>query len=90
MMSPQGGAGSLTCQEAIALLADYLEAALTPEQLMELETHLATCAPCQAYLRTYRQTRTFTARIERVEMPVEMRRRLSDFLLKSLAEDQVP
>jgi anti-sigma factor RsiW len=71
-------------------LTDYLEAALTAEELGELEAHLATCEACQAYLRTYRRTGTLAARSERVEMPVEMRRRLSDFLLKSLAEGETP
>jgi len=90
MVSPQEGTRSLTCQDAIALLADYLEAALTAEQLGQLEAHLAICEPCQAYLRTYRRTGTLAARSERAEMPAEMRRRLRDFLLKSLAEGQTP
>jgi len=90
MVSPQEEARNLTCEDAIALLADYLEAALTAEQLRELEAHLAICEPCQAYLRTYRRTGTLAARSERVEMPAEMRRRVRDFLLKSLAEGQTP
>ena len=84
MISPEAGARSLNCREAIDLLADYLEAALTPERLAELEAHLADCKPCQAYLNTYRRTRTLTAQVERVEMPAEMRQRLNEFLIKSL------
>ena len=79
-------ARSLTCREAIDLLADYLEAALTSEQLTELEAHLADCKPCQAYLNTYRRTKSLIGRVERVEMPAEMRQRLSKFLIKSLAK----
>jgi len=85
MMSPEAGARSLTCREAIDLLTDYLEAALTPEQLTELEAHLAGCRPCQAYLNTYRQTKALIGRVERVEMPAEMRQRLGEFLMKNLA-----
>ena len=77
-MTPhEAGKTDLTCREAIGLLADYLEAALTEAQLAELEAHLAGCEPCRAYLNTYRRTKTLTAQAERVEMPAEMRRRLA-------------
>jgi anti-sigma factor RsiW len=78
---------SWTCREAIGLLADYLEAALTQGQLAELEAHLAECEPCQAYLNTYHRTRALTAQAERVEMPAEMRRRLSEFLIRHLSPE---
>ena len=79
--------GTLSCREAIALFGDFLEAALGPTQLSELERHLAGCEPCQAYLATYRRTRELTAETERVEMPPEMRKRLADFLLRALASE---
>ena len=75
----------LTCREAIALFGDFLEAALGPSQLAELERHLAGCDPCQAYLATYRRTRELTAETERVKMPPEMRSRLAEFLLRQLS-----
>jgi anti-sigma factor RsiW len=71
----------MTCRAAIAAIGDYLEAELTPPRLDELEAHLADCAPCRAYLDTYRRTRDATAREARVEMPDEMKRRLRAFLL---------
>jgi hypothetical protein len=74
----------LTCQEMIALLADYLEAALGEEVLRALEDHLRDCAPCVAYLNTYRRTREVAAQANRVEMPEEMRQRLAQFLLTHL------
>jgi anti-sigma factor RsiW len=74
----------MTCQETIALLADYLEVALGAEILGELEAHLRDCPPCQAYLNTYRRTRDLAARVNRVEMPVEMQERLRAFLLARL------
>ena len=74
----------MTCQDAIALLADYLELALDEETLGSLEAHLRDCAPCQAYLNTYRRTRDLAARVNRVEMPAEMRERLRAFLLTRL------
>jgi len=85
MINNEAGAKSLTCREAIGLLADYLEAVLTQDQLRALEAHLANCEPCQAYLNTYRRTKTLTAQSERVEMPAEMRRRLGEFLIRNLS-----
>jgi len=46
-------------------MADYLESALTPEVIAELEAHLEGCEPCVAYLRTYRRTEDLTAQTER-------------------------
>ena len=47
----------MTCREAIDVLADYLDGTMPPDVAAELERHLAECAPCRAYLATYRKTR---------------------------------
>src|SRR6266704_1363381 len=65
----------MTCREAIDRLAEYLDAELTPATLAELETHLAACAPCRAYLATYRETRELAAKAHRVEIPGALRAR---------------
>jgi predicted anti-sigma-YlaC factor YlaD len=82
----------MNCQEFIALLADYLEATVTPETLASLEAHLAGCGPCQAYLRTYRRTREVAAASERATlppaMPAEMKTRLRAFLLSQLPAEE--
>jgi len=70
----------MNCREAIDVLADYLDAALTPEALAQLEAHLRVCAPCRAYLATYRRAAELAAKVNRVEMPPEVRQRLSEFL----------
>jgi anti-sigma factor RsiW len=74
----------MTCKEAIDVLADYLESSLTPEVAEELERHLRDCAPCRAYLATYRKTREITGEVGRAPMPEEMRERLHRFLLERL------
>lgn len=79
--------GGLTCREAIGLLADYLESALSEQEIRELEEHLAGCGPCQAYLNTYRRTKDLTGKAERVVMPEEMKDRLRTFLLRALSGD---
>jgi anti-sigma factor RsiW len=74
----------VTCKETIELLSEYLEATLDGETAAELERHLADCAPCRAYLNTYRRTRELTGEAGRVEMPEEMKARLREFLLRQL------
>ena len=70
----------MTCHEAIDILADYLESTLTPTALEKLEAHLGECAPCRAYLATYKRAAELAAKVNRVEMPPEVRQRLRDFL----------
>ena len=81
----------LNCREAIGLFADYLESALSEQEIRELEEHLAGCGPCQAYLNTYRRTKELTGKAERApmpeEMPEEMKDRLRTFLLRALSKD---
>src|SRR5574341_1692998 len=65
MGKPRWGAGFgredrlvLTCRDVIMdLLLDYLDQALTGELAAELEDHLKICAPCRAYIETYKRTR---------------------------------
>jgi anti-sigma factor RsiW len=78
----------MTCREAIGLLADYLDMELGPQALARFERHLEGCDPCQAYLATYRRTKTLAAKSSRVEMPPEMRRRLADFLVQELSRER--
>ena len=84
----------MTCQEFIAVLGEYLEMTVTPDMLTELEEHLASCPPCQAYLRTYRRTRDVTSAAERDRlppaMPPEMKTRLRAFLLAQLLREDRP
>ena len=72
----------MTCQDVIEVLIDYLDQVVTPEVAADLERHLAGCAPCRAYLATYRRTRALGAQAARLEMPDEMKARLRQFLLE--------
>ena len=75
----------LTCQEAIEIMGDYLEAALGVMVAADLERHLDACDECTAYLNTYKKTRELVAAIGRAEMPAELRVRLRGFLLTRLS-----
>jgi anti-sigma factor RsiW len=74
----------MTCEETVALLSDYLETALGPDALADLERHLGECAPCVAYLNTFRAARRLVAEMAHVEMPEETKERLRSFLLARL------
>lgn len=74
----------MTCHDAIDVLADYLDGTMPVDLVAELQRHLAGCAPCRAYLATYRKTRALGASAARVEMPDEMRARLRQFLADTL------
>lgn len=47
---------SLSCQELVELVTDYLEAVLAPGVRVVCEGHLAGCSLCRAYLEQMRQT----------------------------------
>jgi anti-sigma factor (TIGR02949 family) len=70
----------MTCEEAIDRLAEYLDSGLDRETVTALGAHLGRCAPCRAYLATYRQTRALAARANRVEIPESVRARLRRLL----------
>jgi anti-sigma factor RsiW len=76
----------MNCRELIEVLADYLDGVVLPDGVAELERHLADCAPCRAYLATYRKARVLGAEASRVEMPDEMKHRLREFLLDRLRQ----
>ncbi len=46
------------------------------------------CAPCRAYLSTYRKPRELTGKAGRVPMPEEMKQRLHRLLLDRLSRSE--
>jgi anti-sigma factor RsiW len=74
----------VTCRELIAVLDDYLDGTLPGDMRAELESHLAGCEPCRAYLATYRKTRALGSAAGRVSMPSELAARLRAFLADKL------
>jgi anti-sigma factor RsiW len=47
---------TISCQEVVELVTDYLEGDLDEATRTELEAHLALCPGCDAYLRQMRVT----------------------------------
>jgi anti-sigma factor RsiW len=77
-MSECGASGpsSIECRQIADLLGDYLEGAL-PGQTRELiEWHIEGCAPCVAFVNTYRGTIDAAKKLREVEIPGELKQRL--------------
>ena len=47
---------SITCQEVVELLSDYLDGALDPSTLARVDAHLAGCDGCTMVLEELRET----------------------------------
>ncbi len=54
----------LVCREAVELVTDYLEGALSAADRQRLEGHLAACPHCGDYLAQMRRTLDVIGRIE--------------------------
>ena len=47
---------TLTCQELVELVTNYLEGGLRPAERVRFETHIAQCQHCSTYLDQMRTT----------------------------------
>jgi anti-sigma factor RsiW len=56
--------GGISCREVVELVTDYLDGALSPEELARMEAHLAACPPCVTYVEQIRTTRRLAAAAE--------------------------
>jgi predicted anti-sigma-YlaC factor YlaD len=66
----------IVCQQAVELVTDYLEGALSRRDRRRLETHLKQCPNCSAYLEQIRITIRLTGRIEPEDLTSEARQDL--------------
>jgi anti-sigma factor RsiW len=66
----------VTCEQATALLLDYITGVLDPVTTLVLERHLARCVDCVAFLQTYKETIHATRTLRYEDMPGELQKRL--------------
>jgi anti-sigma factor RsiW len=59
----------LPCNQFVELATDYLEGALSVEQRLVVERHLALCAPCGIYLDQMRAVITTSGRLREEDVP---------------------
>ena len=67
---------SLSCQELVELVTDYLEEALAPGDLRRFEEHIEGCGKCTTYLEQMRETIRLTGLLTPADVPPEAEREL--------------
>lgn len=63
----------IVCQQAVELVTDYLEGALSQRDRVRFEAHLRGCPHCTEYLAQMRVTIAAAGRIEAVALAPEVR-----------------
>ena len=76
----------ITCLDAVALVSDYLEGALSPALAARFERHLAACDGCEEYLREMRISIQLTGHVKPGEVPEHVLDGLVAVLLEYRAE----
>ena len=68
----------ISCRQAVALMTDYLDGALGPDDRALVEAHLAECENCAEHLRQIRITVAVTGRIREQDLDPAAREDLMD------------
>ena len=68
----------ITCRQAVALMTDYLDGALGPDDRALVEALLAECENCAEHLRQIRITVAVTGRIREQDLDPAAREDLMD------------
>jgi anti-sigma factor RsiW len=76
----------IVCQQAVELVTDYLEGALSRRDRRRFEKHVKKCPNCSAYLEQIRATIRLTGSIEPDDLTPEARQDLSDLYRRWRAE----
>ena len=71
---------NLKCASGIELLADYLEGLLPKDVSADIESHVAGCPRCTAFVATYRETPRILRDATAVTMPPDLEASLLGFL----------
>jgi hypothetical protein len=66
----------MDCRKIAELLSDYLDGTLPKRTAELLEWHIDGCAPCVAFVNTYRGTLHATRTVRDVDIPPELKKRL--------------
>lgn len=74
----RGGEGpaEIECRQIADLLGDYLDGTLSKRMVELIDWHIDGCAPCVAFVNTYRGTIRATRNLKETEIPSELKKRL--------------
>ena len=76
----------LVCQQAVELVTDYLEGALSRRDRRRFETHLRRCPNCTSYLEQIVATIQLTGTVEADDLTPEARADLTELYRRWRAE----
>lgn len=68
----------IVCQQAVELVTDYLEGALSRRNRRRFEAHIRACPNCAAYLEQIRTTIELTGSLEPDDLTPEARTDLTE------------
>jgi len=71
---------TMTCRDGAELLMDYLEGVLPAAVRADVDAHLAGCARCVAFVRSYRETPRILRESTALEIPDGLVTSLQRFL----------
>ena len=63
----------ISCQEVVELVTDYLEGAMSPDDVARFEHHLSLCEGCVFYVEQIRMTIAAVGRMGDEDVPPEVR-----------------
>lgn len=69
---------TITCQEFVEMVTDYLENVLLPETRRQFEEHVELCPGCETYLEQIQQTIVMMRRIGEETPTPETKQKLLD------------
>ncbi len=70
--------GEVDCVETRKLSSAYLEEELPPQKYSAIQSHLARCAPCRAFIETLASTIGMLSRFPRVSPPSAFKKSIMD------------
>ena len=71
---------SVTCENAIDVLSDYIDGHMDGATQAAFQTHFADCPPCLDFLATFKTTIAVSKKVCDEQIPDEVRTRLRSFL----------
>lgn len=71
---------SVTCEECIEVLVDYVDGTMDAVTIGAFEAHFADCPPCTDFLRTYKTTISVSRKVLDEPIPEAVSQRLRSFL----------